>query len=217
MRTSLGANRRGRQPESERVGYSYRGRHPSMATATDTSGAAHRPYFTVAGVAVVVAGLLMPKAAYQGLDRGLLVWLIACITSGLIVSNVELSVWRGMKAAMLMAGLLWLTVAALYAVRWLISRIIQVDAPHIKIPFGSGASVDLLDPEGIPFLIALLGIFWVGSTVVMTLTALSGRLLVATAVKLYDFGPERLDRVRKIIVGMAAVAAALVELWAAFS
>lgn len=175
-------------------------------------------YIAVAGFATVVGGLLLPKAMFHSLDRGLIVWLMACIASGVIVSNVErLSLWRGIKAAMAVSGLFWLTVVLFYVVRWLISRIIHIEAPQILVPFGSGASVDLLDPEVFPLVAILLLIFWIGSTAVVAFTTLSGRLLTAGALKLYKFGPEGLDRVRKIVVAIAGVVAAILALWAAFS
>ncbi len=176
------------------------------------------PYIAVAGVATVIGGLLLPKAAFHSLDRGILVWLIACMTSGVILSNVEpLSVRRGIKAAVVVSGLFWLTVLTFYAVRWLVSRIIDIDAPRILIPFGSGEFIDLLDPQVFPFLVVLLLIFWVGSTAVVALTTLSGRLLTAAALKLYTFGPEGLDRVRKIVLAIAGIIGSIIVLWAAFS
>lgn len=186
--------------------------------SSEQLAAARISYIAVAGFATVIGGLLLPKAMFHSLDRGILVWLIACLASGLIVSNVErLSLGRGIKAAMALSGFLWLTVVLFYAVRWLVSRIIDIDAPQILVPFGSGAKVDLLDPEVFPLVAILLLIFWVGSTAVVAFTTISGRLLTAGALKLYRFGPEGLDRVRKIVVAMIGIVAAVLALWAAFS
>ena len=176
------------------------------------------PYVAVAGVATVIGGLLLPMAMFHSLDRGTLVWLVVCITSGVIISNVEpLSVRRGIKAAMMLSGLLWLTVVAFYVVRWLVSRIIDIDSPQLLVPLGSGVSVNLLVPEVFPFVFILLLIFWVGSTEVVALTTLSGRLLTAAALKQYCFGPEGVDRMRKIVVGIVGVIVSIIALWAAFS
>ena len=175
------------------------------------------PYAFLACVATLIGGLLLPKAAWVGLDRGLLVWLIICFASGVILSNLQpLSIWRGLKMSMLASVVLVFAQIGFYSVRWLVSRIINIDAPHILIPFGSGASVEILDPRAFPFLLILLALFWIGTLFVIGLTTLSGHLLVAGALKLYAFGPDGVERVRKIVAALAGVALSIVALWAAF-
>jgi hypothetical protein len=175
------------------------------------------PYLAVACIATFVGGLLLPKAMWIGLDRGLLVWLAICVAAGVILSNLQpLSGWRGIRLSMLASVVLIMALAGFYSVRWLVSRIINIDAPKILIPFGSGASVDILDPSGLPFLLILLALFWIGSSFAIGLATLSGRLLIAGALKLYAFGPDGVERVRKIVVALAGVVLAIVGLWAAF-
>jgi hypothetical protein len=175
------------------------------------------PYFWVACAAALIGGLLLPKAAFHSLDRGLLVWIVLCIGSGVILSNLQpLSAWRGLKTSMWVSALMIGAMMGFYWVRWLVSRIININAPRIEIPFGSGASIDILDPAVIPFLIVLLVIFWIGTSIATGIATLSGRLLVAAALKLYAFGPEGVERVHKIIVALAGLVLALVGFWAAF-
>jgi hypothetical protein len=175
------------------------------------------PYVSVACIATFIGGLLLPKAAWVGLDRGLLVWLVICVVSGVILSNLQpFSVWRGLKMSMLASVVLVLALIGFYSVRWLVSRIINIDAPRILIPFGSGASVDILDPRGFPFLLILLVLFWIGTSVAIGVATLSGRLLIAGSLKLYAFGPDGVERVRKIVLALAGVVLAIVALWAAF-
>lgn len=184
----------------------------------DNSSTMRISYIAVAGVTAMIGGLLLPKAMFHSLDRGILVWLVVCIASGIIISNVErLPIRRAIKFAATISGLLWITVVVFYVVRWLVSRIIDIDAPQILIPFGSGARIDLLDPEVFPFIFLLLLIFWFGSSVLVSLTCLSGQLLLAAAQKLYSFGPEGLDRVRKIVAGITVVIVSVLALWAAFT
>lgn len=88
------------------------------------------PYVSVACAAALVGGLLLPKAAFHGLDRGLLVWLVICVASGVILSNLEpLSVWRGIKASMVASVTMALALIGFYSFRWLVSRIINIEAP----------------------------------------------------------------------------------------
>jgi hypothetical protein len=165
----------------------------------------------------LVGGLLLPKAAFHGLDRGLLVWLVICLASGVILSNLQpLSVWRGLKVSMLTSVVLVLALTGFYSVRWLVSRIINIEASQILIPFGSGASVDILDPRLFPFILLLLALFWIGTSVSIGVATLSGKLLITGALRLYAFGPEGVERVRKIVVALAGVVLSIVALWAAF-
>jgi hypothetical protein len=175
------------------------------------------PYVAVACAATLVGGLLLPKAAFHGLDRGLLVWLAICVASGVVLSNLQpLSIWRGLKASMLASVVLILALVGFYSVRWLVSRIINIEAARILIPFGSGASVDVLDPRRFRFLIVLLVLFWIGTSVATAVATLSGRLLIAGALKLYAFGPDGVERVRKTVVALVGVVLSIVALWAAF-
>jgi len=185
--------------------------------STDQPSSLTVPYVSVACALTLVGGLLLPKAAFHSLDRGLLVWLIICVASGVILSNLQpLSIWRGLKTSMLAAVVLLLALVGFYSVRWLVSRIIDIEAPQILIPFGSGVAVDILDPRRLPFLVMLLVLFWIGTSVATAVATLSGRVLVAGAMKLYEFGPNGVERVRKTIVALAGVVLSVVALWAAF-
>ena len=171
------------------------------------------PYVSAALIIAFIGGLLLPKAAWVGLDRGLIVWLVICIATGVILSNLR---QRKFKMSMLASFTFILALIGYYLVRWLISRIINIEAASIEIPFGSGESVDLLDPTGFPYLFILLALFWIGTTITVITTASSGRLLIEAALKLYAFGPEGLERVRKIILALAGIISAILVLWAAF-
>lgn len=175
------------------------------------------PYVALACVATLVGGLLLPKAAFHGLDRGLLVWLVICIASGVVLSNLQpLSIRRGLKASSLASVVFILALVGFYSVRWLASRIINIEAAQVKIPFGSGASVDVLDPAVFPFLVVLLALIWIGTSIATAIAMLSGRLLIAGALHLYAFGPDGVEQVRKIVVALAGVVLSVVALWAAF-
>ena len=115
-----------------------------------------------------------------------------------------------------MSGAFVLSVVFFYVTRWVISRIISINAPSIEIPFGSGSSVNILDPRTLPLLLILLVIVYVGSSAVIAAVSLSGLILLAGLKRLYEFGPEGLERVQKVVLRMTALIASIVALWAAF-
>ena len=117
---------------------------------------------------------------------------------------------------MLVCATLWITVVIFYIIRWLVSRIINIDTPSIVIPFGSGVSIDLFDPRLFWLLAILLVIFWIGSVIIVGTTSFSSNLLITGAKKAYEFGPTGFDRLRNIIAGVATIIAAVIALWSAF-
>ena len=48
-------------------------------------------------------------------------------------------------------------------------------------------------------------------------TIISGKELATVARSLYRFGPEGVERIRKIVLAMTALVAAIITLWAIFS
>ena len=179
----------------------------------DQASAFKDQYISAACITTFIGGLLLPKAAWIGLDRGLLVWLVICVSSGIIISNLS---HRKFKVSMLASVIFIMALIGYYSVRWLVSRIIDIHAASIKIPFGSGAYIDILEPKAFPFLLILLVLYWIGTSIAIGITASSGRLLIQGALKLYTFGPDGIERIRKIILAISGVVSALLVLWAAF-
>jgi len=172
---------------------------------------------SLAIIITITGGLLLPKAAFHGLDRGLLVWFVVCLSSGIVLGSIhENLLWLRIRRAMLACATLWITVVIFYIIRWLVSRIININAQSIVIPFGSGASIDLFDPRLFWLLGILLVIFWIGSVIVVGITSFSSNLLITGAKKAYEFGPTGFDRLRNIIAGVASTVAAVIALWSAF-
>ncbi|MEE4353792.1 MAG: hypothetical protein V2J25_13100, partial [Desulfatiglans sp.] len=61
-----------------------------------------------------------------------------------------------------------------------------------------------------------LVLYWIGTSIAISITASSGRLLIQGALKLYTFGPDGIERIRKIILAISGVVSALLVLWASF-
>jgi hypothetical protein len=103
-------------------------------------------YVAVSCVASMVGGLLLAIAAYHSFERGLLVWAVACISSGIILSSLEpLTVRRGIKVAMLSALVMMITVVGYYVVRWLGMRVMHIEAVAIAESLPVFAPLNLME------------------------------------------------------------------------
>ena len=175
------------------------------------------PYYAMASIVAVLAGLLTPKAADQSFGRAMLVWLIGCIASGVIGSNIkEEKMLSVVRYSALVSGVMCISLACYYYLRWLIARILNVGEGDIEISF-YGAVVNLADPSKLLLAGQLLISLWILTIVFIFLVTISGQELKYAARKLYKFGPHGLDKVNKIILAITGIVASIVALWAAFS
>lgn len=173
----------------------------------------HFEGIAASSLVALLGGLLMPKALYIGLDRGLLVWFVAIVASGIILGAMPNARMNVLKAAVMPAAVFPSTIAGFFVVRWLFSWIQSPETFQIFIPFGSGALVDPL--AVLTALVVLMLIGMLASYVVAALAALASGPLMAAALNMYSFGPESIKRVQQIIVGIVGVVGALVLFWGA--
>lgn len=176
----------------------------------------HRSYFAAAAVVMIIAGLLIPKAADSSFDRAALVWLTGCIVSGVIGSNIRpVSFLGGARFSVIFGALLCASLVVYYYLQWLVGRMLNIGSDKVLIYFYGGL-IDFADPKMLPLAGQLLLVLWVVTAIVITFAIVSGRMLNAAAISLYDFGPDGLNRVHKIILTVMGIVASIIALWAAF-
>jgi hypothetical protein len=175
-------------------------------------------YAASAVLLAIAGGLLLPIAAVHGLNRAILVWLTICLGCGLLLSSrATRAPLPAVMAGASISAVLWGTVIVAYAVQRMIGRAIDPTAPAIPIEMGPGLWIDPLAPGRFAVLLALVVVYFIGSTVVLTSVVLAGRAITAAARSVYRFGPEGFERTRRLVIAIAALLGAVVTLWASFS
>ena len=171
---------------------------------------------SVACLVALLGGLVMPKALFLSLDRGLLVWIVSTITSGILIGTIaNINIKMQLKASTLPAILFPITISGFLVVRWLFSWMQNGEAERIMIPLGSGAIVDPIPVSIVLAMLMLIGI--AASYVVVALSSLASRPLIGAATSLYAFGPDNIAKIRKIIISIVGIVGGLIVLWSAFS
>lgn len=167
----------------------------------------------------ILGGLLLPKALFVSLDRGLLVWLVAVISSGIVLGTgaALLNLRQILMRALFVSTFPSVALSGFLVVRWLFSRLIHPEAIAVFIPLGSGAVVDPLSLSALTILSVLFLIGTLASFVVVALAALGANPIVEAAARFWAFGPSGMSRLRRLLGATVAVVGAVIVLWAAFS
>ncbi|MFZ5759364.1 MAG: hypothetical protein ACOY32_07030 [Thermodesulfobacteriota bacterium] len=165
-------------------------------------------------IIAVIAGLLIPKALTNGLDRALLVWLVYAILAGVVLeATLVQGIVKHIRISVPSAATVTATIVSFYIVRVLASSIIGT-----PVIFASGVG---LTPDNLisflPYLLVFLAILFAASLFVTTLSSISGGLLIETCGRIWQLGPESLDKTRKLLLSFAGVVAALIVLWGSFA
>lgn len=166
----------------------------------------------------IIGSLSLPHAAFHSLDRGIMVWILACLGSGLVASSIEpLTMRRALLNSALLSTVVLFTLLGFYVVRWVATRLKSGDADKVLIHFGSGGSIDLFDPRLIPVLMILCLLVMIATSIVIAVAMLAGKTIMSAIYTAYCFGPEGLLRIRRILVACTSIVTAALALWAAIS
>ena len=110
-------------------------------------------YLAMANMVAVLTALLIAKAADHSFDRAALVWLVGCITTGMIGSNnYPISLLKSIKFSTLTAGLLCIALVVYFYLQWLISNILNFGSNEILISFYGGL-INVADPKMFPIVV----------------------------------------------------------------
>lgn len=182
----------------------------------DLSGSGAKGLLAAACFLAILGSLCLPYAAFQSMERGIVVWILSCLGSGIVASNIEpLNVRRALLNSALLSTVILLTLLGFYAVRWIATRLKSDHVETILIPFGSGASIDLFDPRLMPVLLVLLFLVVLATSIVIAVAMLAGKTILSAISSAYSFGPEGLLRIRRMLVACTSIVTAALALWAA--
>ena len=170
-----------------------------------------------AALVAIIGGLLLPKALFVSLDRGILVWIVTCVSCGVIASSlatltIRFSIVSAASASFIMSA----SIIGFMIVRWIVTRLQTANEMVVFIPLGSGAIYNPLEPMALLFTSALLLISFIASFALICVSTLASRPLVSAAVRVFRFGPEGVTQVGRILTAIVSVVAATVALWGAF-
>ena len=161
----------------------------------------------------IIAGLVLPAAAFHSLDRAILAWLIFCLLVGLLLgTKTQVSVRKAISLAVLPSALVPLT----YAMFWLVRFLGDWSKLGVMPLFGLGLSarsLDITSPIVLQVSAAILIILFLATLLVVSLTSIGKRPLVFAIAKANKLGPDGFDRVQKIVVAIGGIAAVLSALW----
>jgi hypothetical protein len=165
----------------------------------------------------LIGGVLLPKALWVGLDRAILVWLVAQITCGVIVGAIDLPPRKVLWSCVFPSACVPIAYSGFLVVRWLVDLAKNPDA-GFKIPIfgGSGVGFGPPTPTSLAILGALAFFAFVATYVLVSVSAFASRPVQRGIARLYKFGPSGVRRVQQIVVGVCAVVGALILLWGAF-
>lgn len=186
--------------------------------ATPPPANARREAIATACLIALVGGVLLPKALFVSLDRAILVWLVAQITCGVIVGAAGLTPRKVLSSCVLPSACVPIAYSGFLLVRWLVDKAKNPDA-GFNIPIFGGSGVGFGPPTSasLSILAGLAFFTFVATYVVVSASAFASRPIQKGVARFYDFGPSGVRRVQQIIIGVCAVAGALILLWGAFA
>ena len=173
-------------------------------------------YLGLACIATIIGALLLPTAGNHSMNRALLLWLVICVLDGMVLSNIKsITLFRNFIHSFIVSSILWISFFTLYAVQWLVERILNIESQEVLVSFYM-KQVDMSNPDSWPFAILLFLIWHPSTTIFIFIVNICGQALAEIAKSLYSFGPEGLERVRQIILTIAGIGASIIALWATF-
>jgi hypothetical protein len=175
----------------------------------------HAERTAAAGVVAVVAGLILPHAALHSLDRAIFVWLMFSVLVGLLLgAKTKIQTRAAVHQALLPSALLPITYAGFWLLRFLADWSKTGFVPRYGLGL-SGVSLDLSSPAVLGVAFVILLILFCATLLVMSLSSIGTRPIVLSLVRANRLGPEGFDRMKRIVVSISGLAAALAALWLA--
>jgi hypothetical protein len=164
----------------------------------------------VGALASLIGGFLVAVALGTSPERAFLIWLLTVVCSGLVVGSMETSSAWDVNRAALPALVLSLTPVLYF---YFLAVVEFIKNPHAVIEvIWQKIPVNPFEPRMIGGLLVLWVACFLGSFAFIRLSMVASRLILAGAQKFYKFGPEGLNRVKLVVLGIAAVLAAVLSL-----
>jgi len=162
-------------------------------------------------VVSIMAGLVLPGIlATTNLERAIAFWFASCILVGLIVGQYDNTIKLRIKA---------LIPSIFLNASWFLYILVRAAADMIKgkqafaILFQS-TSVNVSMDIYVLFLLFFLCLTACIATWVLVLLSAKGNVPISRMLShLYDFGPDGINRINKILIALMAVVTAFYALW----
>lgn len=180
----------------------------------DSSGSGAKGLLAAACFLAILGSLCLPYAAFQSMERGIVVWILSCLGSGIVASNIEpLNVRMASSAqfSLIKHG---------YFTHRLLCRTVDCDSSEIGSCRDNPHSFRvrcrrLFHPRLMPVLLVLLFLVVLATSIVIAVAMLAGKTILSAISSAYSFGPEGLLRIRRMLVACTSIVTAALALWAA--
>lgn len=161
----------------------------------------------------LVGGFLLAVALNASIDSAVIIWSLTVICSGLVIGGSEESRFSvAVKRAGIPAFILSITPVLFFYFTAVKAFIENPKALSVSIPWGPTAYVDPLAP----LVILGVSILWVGcfigSLLLVGASTVASRMVITGARHLYSFGPDGLERIKLIVLAVAATLAAVLAI-----
>lgn len=168
---------------------------------------------SAACIIAIFLGILLPKIISKSLENTLLVWLIAAVIMGLVLTNKRhartlrfRSFWPALALNLSWFGYIFVRAAV----------DILKGEQAFKISMQS-KDVDVFSDIFLLIIFAFLaGFAFLGTWLSVLLSAKGSYPISRMLSNLYNFGPDGIERVNKILITITVTIGALFALWAAF-
>ncbi len=169
---------------------------------------------SAACVIAIFLGLLLPKIISKSLENTLLIWLISAVLMGLVLTD------RSQRRTLKFRSF-WPALAL--NVSWLGYVFVRAAVDMLKGEQAFSISMQSEDVDIFSDIFVLIvftilsGFAFLGTWLTVLLSAKGSYPISNMLSNLYDFGPNGIERVNKILITTTATIGALFALWSAFN
>ena len=160
----------------------------------------------------LLAGIIMARSGAKGLDYSLLVWILSVLFSGVILEQAA----QSRVARLVVNSALWSITPVVGAAGYIFTRYLAsgiLDFPAGAITFSGVHMGPVQLQRAFPLMVVMGVILYVASFILLALSTTCGALLVKGSVALFHAGPESVEKVRKIVIAITGLIAAVIALW----
>ncbi|MDU9391961.1 hypothetical protein [Pseudomonas sp. zfem002] len=168
-----------------------------------------------AAIVSIVGGLFLPMAAFNSLNRAILLWVCICVAIGLILGGVrEQKLRTSIASSALTAAIIPLASIGFYWARWLATWLKDPENPDVLLPLFSGmvGPTDSLVLMGLGLIAATA---FIASSISIFLASLATDPLTSFFQKMFSFGPEGFNRINQMLIAVVTVIGSIVVLFSA--
>ncbi len=161
-------------------------------------------------IVALFGGFLIAISLTSNITYSFLIWMLTVVASGMAIGG------SGYKSFLDVVNKVYLPAAVLAITPimffYFLAAIAYMQDPRALVVWPGSAPIDPFEPRLI-FMLALVALFtFIGSALVVSLSVISSKYLLKAAVSLWQLGPEGLDKVRNIVIGVSAILGALITI-----